>query len=87
MPLDYTISFGSVVIESGQIQHDQHENGFSERVVNKFIKADLQANRSYCMNVTTNIYSQDVHASDQQTFSKFLSKGVSVNSVNSIVNW
>ena len=73
-------------MESGQIQH-QHESSFNKTVVNKFIKADLQANRSYWMNVTTNIYSQDVRASDQQTFSKFLSKRVSVNSIHSIVNW
>ena len=58
------------MIESGQFQQ-QHDSCFNVTVVNDFIKADLQVNRSYLMNVTTNIYSQNVQASDQQIFSEF----------------
>ena len=71
-PLSYTLkSFDNVVIEYGQIQ-DQYDSGFNATIVNKFIKADLQVNRSYWMNVTTSIYSQDVQVSDQQNFSECL---------------
>lgn len=59
------------MIESGQIQY-QYDSGFNTIIVNEFIKVDLQVNRSYWMNVTTNIYSQNEQVSDQQTFSECL---------------
>ena len=57
------------MIESGQFRYQQ--SGFNIRVVNEIIKAELQVNRSYMLNVTTKIYSPNVQASDQWIFSEF----------------
>ena len=71
MPVRYSIGFDNVVIKSGHIQH-HYDSGFNTTIVNKFIKADLYVNRSYWMNITTNIYSQNEQVSDQQNFSECL---------------
>ena len=88
MPVRYTIGFDNLVIESGQIQH-QYDSDYIN-IVNDFIKVDLQVNRSYWMNVTTNIYSQNVQVSDQQNFSEcfYCTHGTktTANFANTIVN-
>lgn len=70
MPLHYAISLDDEVIEHGQIQNQQSTSDVT--VVNGIIKAaNLHENRSYMMNVATNIYSQNVQISDHQIFSEF----------------